>query len=242
MIAMYGDLPAWRTLSTDSEDGTDVLQLEANLRALGFDPDAEMTIDQTFDGDTHAAVERWQATLGVDATGEVVLGAVVFVPTATSIASTARSTGDSVSDGDTVVVLAGTTQQVVITVPTDDQAALEPGTPVTVSGVAGTVIALRSADSAGAVTVQAVIVPSESLPVADGSAVKVTFAIETADDVLLVPVDALLSRLDGTYVVQTSAADGDHEFVPVELLGTSNGLAGVRGDGIADGTTVWVPA
>jgi peptidoglycan hydrolase-like protein with peptidoglycan-binding domain len=241
VIAMYGDLPAWRSLSTDSEDGVDVLQLESNLRALGFDRDAEMTIDQTFDSDTTAAVERWQAAIGVDVTGEVALGAVVFVPAATAVTSTLHAVGDELGDGDTVVTLAGTTQQIVITVPAADQPYVEPGIAVSVADTAATVVALRSAESNGTVTVQAVIVPGEPLDVADGSAVKVRLMIEKAAGVLLVPAEALVSRLDGTYSVQTSAVAGDHEFVTVELLGVSNGMAGIRGDGLADGASVWVP-
>jgi hypothetical protein len=242
VTAMYGDLPAWRTLTADSDDGTDVLQLESNLRALGFDPDAAMAIDRTYDDDTAAAVERWQAALGVEVTGEVALGSVVFVPTATTVTSVGQHIGDEVGDGDSVVTLAGTTQEVIITVPTEDQPFVEPGTTVTVADTEATVTALRSAESNGSVTVQAVIVPSEPLDAVDGSAVKVRLSIEQATGVLLVPADALLSRLDGTYVVQTGADADHHEFVTVQLLGVSNGKAGIRGDGLADGTTVWVPA
>lgn len=241
VTAMYGSLPAWRSLSTSSDDGADVLQLESNLRALGFDPDAVMTIDDEFDSDTKAAVERWQSALGVEVTGEVALGSVVFLPTATAVTSTSVEIGDEVGDGSSIVSLEGTTQQVVIDVPTEDQPYVLPGTTVVVAGTPATVVSLRSADESGTIAVQAIISPSAHIDVADGSAVKVQLTIEQATGVLLVPADALLSRLDGSYAVQTSAADGDHRFVTVELLGVSNGTAGVRGD-VAAGDTVWVPA
>lgn len=242
VTAMYGSLPAWRSLSTSSADGADVLQLESNLRALGFDPDAAMTIDDEFDSDTKAAVERWQAALGVEVTGEVALGTVVFLPTATTVTSTSVAIGDEVGDGSSIVSLEGTTQQVVIDVPTEDQPYVLPGTAVVVAGTPATVESLRSADESGTIAVQAIISPSAHVDAADGSAVKVQLTIEQATGVLLVPADALLSKLDGTYALQTAATDGAHEFVTVELLGVSNGKAGVRGDGLADGDTVWVPA
>ncbi len=42
---LYGSLPAWRDFAPYMSDGEDVRQLERNLRALGYDPDGDMTVD-----------------------------------------------------------------------------------------------------------------------------------------------------------------------------------------------------
>ena len=61
-------------------DGPDVKELEQNLVALGFDPTMTITVDDTFDSATAAAVERWQASVGETETGIVTLGQIVFLP------------------------------------------------------------------------------------------------------------------------------------------------------------------
>ena len=59
-------LPAWRSLSVDSEPGPDVTELELSLVAFGYDPAGDVTVDQTYDDATKAMVERWQRGLGVE--------------------------------------------------------------------------------------------------------------------------------------------------------------------------------
>ncbi len=80
VILFNGDVPAYRSLSEGVSDGPDVRELEQNLRDLGYDPNHDMTIDDTFDWATAAAVERWQAALGETQTGTVTLGEIVFLP------------------------------------------------------------------------------------------------------------------------------------------------------------------
>lgn len=80
VVAMIGDIPGYRALSTSSTDGADVRQLEANLVALGFDPDGEIEIDTSFDDATAAAVTRWENGLGLTGDGQVPQSEVVFIP------------------------------------------------------------------------------------------------------------------------------------------------------------------
>jgi hypothetical protein len=49
VVAMIGDIPSYRDLSTSSTDGADIRQLELNLVQLGFDPDHKITIDESYD-------------------------------------------------------------------------------------------------------------------------------------------------------------------------------------------------
>jgi peptidoglycan hydrolase-like protein with peptidoglycan-binding domain len=80
IVALIGDVPGWRDLSSDSSDGVDVRQLETNLVALGFDPDGDISIDEEFDSATQDAVEAWEESLGLEVDGEVPQSRVVFVP------------------------------------------------------------------------------------------------------------------------------------------------------------------
>ncbi len=79
-ILMYGPLPTWRDLSQESSDGLDIHQLETNLVILGFDPKKEITIDQMFDSGTSNAVKRMQKSLGLQPTGEITFGEIIFTP------------------------------------------------------------------------------------------------------------------------------------------------------------------
>jgi hypothetical protein len=100
VVLMTGSVPAYRDLSQGVSNGPDVQELEQNLVALGFDPSRQITVDQTFDAATAAAVDRWQAALGESQTGTVSLGQVVFLPGAqrvTAIDTVLGSTGGSSS-------------------------------------------------------------------------------------------------------------------------------------------------
>ena len=70
---LYGTMPLWRKLAVGAADGQDVEQLERNLVELGHNP-SSMTVDETFDTDTAAAVRSWQDALGVPETGVVSAG------------------------------------------------------------------------------------------------------------------------------------------------------------------------
>jgi multidrug efflux pump subunit AcrA (membrane-fusion protein) len=104
-VLMYGDIPAYRDLATGVSEGPDVEELESNLAALGFDPG---TVDDEFTSSTASAVADWQDSLGLDETGTVDLGRVVFMAGArrvtslsVSLGSSSGSSGSNPSDGST---------------------------------------------------------------------------------------------------------------------------------------------
>ncbi len=107
VVAMYGDVPAYRTLRdlSDNMTGDDVLQLEQNLVALGYDPDSLASVDDEFTSYTATMVERWQADLGVDDTGVVALGDVIFIPGPAEVLNVAVDVGQSVNAGQPVATV-----------------------------------------------------------------------------------------------------------------------------------------
>ena len=243
VIALDGTLPAWRSMSTASDDGADIAQLESALVALGYDPEAKVTVDNEFDSATRSMVKLWQEGLGVEETGEVELGSIVFLPSATTVTAVEQEVGDSVGEGDAVLQLAASTQEVVIEVPDDDQALVVPGLAVMIGDLQGNVAELRSADSDGSVVVEAVIIPASEIEGAtNGSTVTVTLTLEDAKSVLLVPAEALVSRIDGTYAVQLeTTADEATKWLTVEVIGVTGSSVAIRADGLTEGTAVLLP-
>ena len=91
-----GTTPAYRDLSSADASGPDVLELNRDLRALGFDPSNQIALEDTWQTATTDAVDRWQGSLGETETGVISLGQVVFLPgtqRVTAIDSVLGSTG-----------------------------------------------------------------------------------------------------------------------------------------------------
>jgi hypothetical protein len=78
VVALIGDLPAWRTLEQGVDDGPDVRQLEENLVELGYG--AGLDVDETFTASTADVVDAWETDLGRAAPDSVVtIGDIVFL-------------------------------------------------------------------------------------------------------------------------------------------------------------------
>jgi peptidoglycan hydrolase-like protein with peptidoglycan-binding domain len=60
--------------------GYDVLQLKGALAALGYDPEATMSVDDEFTLATEEVVKAWQEEIGAQVDGIVDWGEVVFLP------------------------------------------------------------------------------------------------------------------------------------------------------------------
>lgn len=93
VVLMYGSVPAYRALKQGVSDGPDVAELNANLVALGFDPDAAISDDESFGEATTAAVRSWQKAERLPETGEVELGRIVFAPGARRVTEVHVSLG-----------------------------------------------------------------------------------------------------------------------------------------------------
>ena len=126
---LYGALPAYRRLAEDSE-GQDVLQLEQNLKALGYDG---FTVDDTYTSATEEAVEEWQEDRGLEETGVVELGQVVFAPAAVRVDSLQAQASDQVAPGQKLFSYTGTTKAVTVELEAADQRLAKKGATVTVT-------------------------------------------------------------------------------------------------------------
>jgi hypothetical protein len=80
VVLFDGTTPAYRDLSSSDSAGPDIRELNQNLVRLGFDPNHQITVNDTWQSGTTAAVQRWQATAGESQTGTITLGQVVFLP------------------------------------------------------------------------------------------------------------------------------------------------------------------
>jgi peptidoglycan hydrolase-like protein with peptidoglycan-binding domain len=242
---IYGKLPLYRPLSTGLT-GADVKELEQNLAALGF---AGFTVDDKYSAATAAAVKRWQSGLGLTATGTVDPGQVAVAPDAIRVVSLKTGLGRPAT-GD-VLTYAATVR--VVTVPLDVglQNLVNIGLAVAVTlpdgkVVNGTVQAVGTAATSndkGTTTIEVTVGLSDqnALGTLDNAPVGVTLMSGRAEDVLVVPVEALVALAEGGYGVQV-VTGSDTRYVPVKTGMFANGRVEITGDGIAAGTVVGVPA
>ncbi|MEA1903642.1 MAG: peptidoglycan-binding protein [Actinomycetota bacterium] len=108
IVLLEGDLPMYRTLR-EGVEGEDVLQLEQALVALGYDSDETVTVDEDFTSVTENMVERWQEDLGIDETGRISVGEVIFAPVPAQIVSHQAVVGSSVNSSTPVMQATGGT-------------------------------------------------------------------------------------------------------------------------------------
>jgi peptidoglycan hydrolase-like protein with peptidoglycan-binding domain len=254
VVLFYGREPAWRTLAEGVEDGADVRQLERNLRALGYDSGQDMTIDDEFDWATTNAVERWQEDLGVDETGVVELGDVVFQAGARRIGGLPAAVGDRARPGAPVMTTTSTTRTVTATIDASNQADVKVGEEVVVDLLNGTTtpgtiidvgkVAKAAPADGGSSTISFEVEVNDANVASrlDQAPVEVKVASEKAENVLSVPVTALLALRGGGYGVEVVGAGGVTTRVAVTPgLYSDGGFVEIAGK-IKAGDKVVVPA
>lgn len=235
-----GGMPMYRELRLESTrlEGYDVVQLQQFLTSLGFDDDGAMSVDGVFGTTTRNAVRDWQDSRGVDDTGVVTTRDLVFSPTALRIASDLRV-------GTSFESLEVTAPDATVTVDasSDDRGWLPEGTVVTVeladgSTVSGTVTEQFAVSTDNGSTAYRSTITIDDEMGTDASKVRVVVATTVADDVLIVPVAALLAPAEGGYAVEV--VDGSStRLVRVDVGAILDGRAEITGD-VAGGDTVVV--
>ena len=224
---MYGSRPAWRTMESGIANGPDILQLETNLKKLGFTRKGDK-IDSHWDARTTAAVKRWQRRAGLPVDGRVDLGEVVFLPEAVRITEVSAALGTMVGPGGPV--LSGTSSRRVVSLDLDaaDREEFEVGKAVhvklpdgaTVAGKIATIarIADSSTDQQGNTTTTIPVTITLDDPTAAGdldqASVTITVVRSSRQNVLTVPVNALLALREGGYAVEVVVGGGSPTAAP----------------------------
>jgi peptidoglycan hydrolase-like protein with peptidoglycan-binding domain len=256
VVLLYGSMPAYRKLAVGLV-GRDVGQLEDNLRALGY---TGFTVDREYTTATASAVRRWQDSLGLDETGELELGQVVFLPGAVRTGNASVRPGDLLTPGTPVLSYTGTARIVTIDLEVTDRSLAHRGDSVTITlpdsrAVSGTVTYVGTAavadegaasgpgnDQAGSQTPTVPVVCSVAdqrvLGDLDSVPVRVSLASQRRDDVLAAPVASLLALREGGYGLRLVVAGVASTIVPVRTGLFAGGLVEVSGPGLDAGTVV----
>jgi hypothetical protein len=228
---------ALATLTAQVSDDADVAQLAENLAALGY----EGTLAQQ--------VRRWQQTSGLAVTGIVGPAQFVIAEGPVHIADHNASIGETItaSSPDRGAILDYSSVEKLVTVPLNvaDQGLAAVGRAVTVklpddSEINGTISEIGSVVSDGAIAVTIAIADQTALGGLEVASVDVAFVSDSRDDVLSVPVGALLARPEGGFAVEI-VSGGTSTLAPVDTGLFAAGRVEIAGDGIAEGMRVGVP-
>jgi hypothetical protein len=98
VILMDGGTPAYRTLSAADTEGSDILELNRNLVALGFNANG-IVVDDEWQEATALGVELLQESLGQSPTGIISLGEIVFLPGPQLVSTVDGTVGDTANGG-----------------------------------------------------------------------------------------------------------------------------------------------
>ena len=254
-VLLFGSTPMYRQLSTSSTAGPDILQLEYDLKALGYNPG---TVDDTYTSATASAVQAWETNLGRSSPdGVVALGEVVFEQGPVRIGAHVVEVGETVASGGAVMNITGTAHVVTVNLDATQQSLVKPfgealitfpdGSSATaVIASVGKVATSTSSSTgtAGAATAAAtipvtIVFPAGAkVPDLDQAPVTVGITSEARSNVLAVPVTALLALAEGGYGVEVVQPSGATTIVAVQVGVYADSYVEVSGNGISEGTRV----
>jgi hypothetical protein len=253
VVLLDGSLPAYRALASGAE-GADVKEFETNLYALGY---RGFTVDDTYSDATATAVQDWQDDLGIDQTGKIELGSIVYAAGRVRVDTHSAAVGDAVQPGAAILTYTSTSPVVIAQLDVADKRLATNAGAVTVTlpdgrktagKIAGSHTVIVTTDSSGGnsdsetkIEVTVTVTDKKALAGLDQASVKVAFAASQRANVLTVPVAALLALAEGGYGVQV--VDGTTtRIVAVETGLFASGRVEVSGAGLREGVAVGVPS
>ncbi len=253
VFLLYGTVPAWRDL-TVGLTGADVAQLNHDLVKLGYATRSELLAAglgwDYFSAGTVSALEGLQAHLGLPVTGSLPLGQAVFLPSALRVSAVNGSLGSAAAG----TVLTGTSTTPVVTINLDagqqgevkasDKVVITLPDGATAPGVVSSVGKVaKGSGSSATITVEVALSHPKAARGLDQAPVTVAITTGSVNNVLVVPVTALMSQPNGRYAVEVTGAGGHHLVaVTPGLFDDAAGLVQVSGAGLAAGQHVVVPA
>ncbi|MES4907175.1 MULTISPECIES: peptidoglycan-binding domain-containing protein [unclassified Streptomyces] len=282
VVLLYGDLPMYRELAVGRDPdrplrGLDVKQFESNLAMLGY---SGFTVDDTYSQLTADAVKRWQKDLGRPRTGKVGVGDIAYVSGPVRVARTSVRVGAQATGN--VLSYTSTARSVTVESPAGETGWAERGRQVDVELPDGHTVKGRVAEvgqnaspAQGAeggegdgegdaaknakVPVLIRIKDQEALGRLDSSPVTVRYVGRKRENVLTVPVAALVALAEGGHGLELAdgGADGSGSegsgggkgggdkkggrFVAVETGLFANGKVEVSGPAVREGMKVRIP-
>lgn len=256
VVLLRGERPMYRRFERNMEDGPDVEQLEqalADMRISGYE---DMTIDENFTRVTEDVVEEWQNRLGVEETGAIEMGFVVFIEEPVRISSVNVSEGQTISAQAAAFSITGQHQEIVSNLdPADaeivnrlDRVEVElpdgriaPGAVVEVARVATRLINSQTG-APGDPTIEVVIVllDGEASSRFDTAPVDWTITKEVTPNALVVPASALIATVDGGFSVEV-VGDGSTTLVPVQVGTFVDAYVEITGGNLQVGDRVRIP-
>ena len=249
----YGSVPASRAFTAGMSAGADVAELNRNLRGYGA-PSRDV-----FTAATTLAIERFQSQHHVQATGQLLLGSVVFEPGAVRVTTVTPTEGGAVQPG-AVLGISSTRRVVTIALDASQQASVKVGDSVLITlpdnstttghvsfvGTVATTPSGQNGGGSGSPTIEVDVTPDQAAATGriDQASVDVSITTATARHVLAVPVNALLALAGGGYAVEEVESTGAHQLVGVSvgLFDDASGMVEVSGSGLAAGQRVVVAA
>jgi peptidoglycan hydrolase-like protein with peptidoglycan-binding domain len=240
---LYGSMPLYRTLESGTE-GMDVELLERNLAELGYDG---FDVDGDYTWATREAVKEWQDDLGLPVTGKVAPADVVVSDGPLRVAELKTQPGAAA--GGAVLTTTGTVREVTVDLDVGERHLVRKNMRAEVElpdgkKIGGRISSIgRAATQTGqgqdATTTVEVTVAVRGVKGFDTGPVRVTFVSERRENVLAVPVGALLALAEGGYGVQV-VEGGTTRYAAVQTGLFADGRVEVSG--VAEGATVAVPA
>ncbi|MCP2637198.1 peptidoglycan-binding protein [Microbacterium sp. HD4P20] len=251
VFLLPGGLPAWREFASGMDEGADVKQLEQALSDLGFFTDEP---DEEFRWATVEAIMDWQESAGLERTGTLPFGSIVFTAGDLRIGTMTANVGDQVAVGAELFPVSDTTQVVEVNLNLSDQqlAVLDTSVVVRLPGggeTSGKIVSVGTPTETDGATGQAVtVIPvvialddPESAAAFQEASVTVDIPSQRRDDVLSTPVGALLALTPDQFGVEVMDPDRTTRQVPVETGLFAGGRVEISGEGITEGTEVVVP-
>jgi peptidoglycan hydrolase-like protein with peptidoglycan-binding domain len=209
--------------------GADVRQLEDALVALGYDAGGALVADGIYTSETTQAVLPFQAATGLEQDGIIDLGEVIFLPGSVRTTSQLAIKGSGVVAGTMVLQISLSKQAVRVNLPANRQGLLAVGDAVTVempdeSEVPATVVFVSQTATPGQnawdpATFE-VLIELDDPAVAEGldeAPVDVIAVSDSIEDVMAIPVSALLALLEGGYAVELDIGGGQTQLIAVEV-------------------------
>ncbi len=235
---LIGDVPLYRALDGWGLEGADVSMVAANLMELGHlrrsDP-AALRTDAAF----RAAVRDWQESLGLERTGDIGPADVIVLGAPSRVAAVSARTGDAA--GGQPYTVTPTRRLVEATVPAREAGAIGAGAAAVIELPDGRIVdgVIESVETTGKgaeAEVRAVVAIDDqaALEGIDAAAVTVRVVARSVQDVLIVPVAALMALAEGGYALQDEL--GALHAVEVGLV--ADDRVEVSGNGVDAGMTV----